>query len=281
MATLRIGVVQACSGISPQANAAWITERLREAAARGAALAFTPEMSGRLDRNRARLLAPRMLEVDEPTLAAARAVARDTGLWVALGSLAVRRAADLPLLVNRSFLIDGGGGIAARYDKIHRFDVDLGEGQRYRESATFEAGDAAVVAPTPWGPLAMTVCYDLRFPGLWDALARARPVMAAVPSAFTRPTGAAHWDVLLRARAIELGSFVIAAAQTGIHEDGRETHGHSLVVGPWGDVLLDMGETPGVAVLDLDLAAVDRARAQIPALEHRRPFAGPVVPAGT
>jgi predicted amidohydrolase len=194
---------------------------------------------------------------------------------VALGSLAVRRAPDLPLLVNRSYLIDSTGAIAARYDKIHRFDVELGEGQRYRESATFEAGDRAVVAATPWGPLAMSICYDLRFAGLWEALASARPVMAAVPAAFTRPTGAAHWEVLLRARAIELGAFVIAAAQTGRHEDGRETWGHSMVVHPWGEVLLDMGETPGVAVLDLDLGAVAEARRRIPALDHRRPFTGP------
>jgi len=275
MATLRIGVVQTTSGIDPDANAAAIAQALRDAAARGAAIAFTPEMSGRLDRDRDRLLRPRMLETDEPTLAAARAAARETGLWVALGSLAVRRAPDLPLLANRSFLISPAGAIAARYDKIHRFDVDLGEGQRYRESATFEAGEAAMVAPTPWGPLAMTICYDLRFPGLWDALARARPVIAAVPSAFTRPTGAAHWDVLLRARAIELGAFVVAAAQTGRHADGRETYGHSMVVGPWGEVLLDMGEAPGVATLDLDLAAVADARARIPALDHRRPFTPP------
>lgn len=275
MAHLRIGVVQTTTGIDPRASAEAMAGALREAAAQGAAIAFTPEMSGRLDRDRERLLAPRMLEVDEPTLAAARDVAREHGLWVALGSLAVRRAPELPLLVNRSYLIDAEGAIVARYDKIHRFDVDLGEGQRYRESATFEAGDRAMVAPTPWGPLAMSVCYDLRFPGLWEALAGARPVIAAVPAAFTRPTGAAHWEVLLRARAIELGAFVIAAAQTGRHEDGRETWGHSLVVGPWGAVLLDMGEAPGVAVLDLDLDAVAEARRRIPSLDHRRPFTGP------
>ncbi len=271
---LRIAVIQTCTGIDAEANARALAERLRESAAGGAAIAFTPEMSGRLDRDRERLLGPRMLEVDEPTLAATRAVARETGLWVALGSLAVRRAPDMPLLANRSFLIDGAGAIVARYDKIHAFDVDLGGTQRYRESATFEAGDRAVVADTPWGPLALSICYDVRFPGLWDALARTRPVLAAVPAAFTRPTGQAHWEVLLRARAIELGCFVVAAAQTGRHEDGRETWGHSLVVGPWGEVLLDMGEAPGVGLVDLDLDAVAEARRRIPALDHRRPFSG-------
>ena len=270
---LRLGVVQTTTGIDPTVNAAGIANALETLADAGARIAFTPEMSGLLDRNRERLLAHAPTEADEPTLAAAREVAARRGMWVALGSCAVRTGSES--LANRSFLIDDGGAIAARYDKIHRFDVDLGEGHRYRESATFAAGETAVVAETPWGRLGLSICYDLRFSSLYDALTAAGAELIAIPAAFTRPTGTAHWHVLQRARAILGQAFVIAAAQTGHHADGRETYGHSLVIGPWGNVLLDMGTEPGTAVIDIDLAAGGAIRQRIPALSHRRGFASP------
>ena len=229
-------------------------------------------MSGLLDRDRDRLLATAMTEANDPTLAIARTVAAECGLWIQLGSLAVRAAPDDQRLVNRAFVIDPAGEIRARYDKIHLFDVDLGEGQRYRESATFTPGHHAVAAATPWGPLALSICYDMRFPELYHRLAVARPAMIAVPAAFTRPTGEAHWHALLRARAIEAGAFVVAAAQSGRHEDGRETFGHSLVVDPWGAIVADLGEAPGALAVDLDLDAVAHARARLPTYEHRRAF---------
>ncbi|MDT7933956.1 MAG: carbon-nitrogen hydrolase family protein [Sphingomonadaceae bacterium] len=294
-ATLRAGLVQARTGIAPAANAAWMHRALERLAADGAEITFTPEMSGLLDRDRQRLLANAPAEADEPTLAAAREVSAQTGMWIAIGSLAVRTSAPAPagevaapaagggdeeaagvgapLLANRSFLIDGTGAIAARYDKIHRFDVDLGPGQRYRESATFAAGSQAVVADTPWGRLGLSVCYDLRFNALYDAYAEAGATLIAIPAAFTRPTGEAHWHTLQRARAILGQCFVLAAAQCGRHEDGRETYGHGLAIGPWGEVLLDMGDSgPGTAIVELPLGAVAETRAKLPALAHRRPF---------
>ena len=232
-------------------------------------------MSGVLDRDRARLAAGLSLEADDPVLAAVGDAARAHGVWVALGSLALWPGAGAALPVNRSLLIDDAGAVAARYDKIHLFDVDLGGGERYRESAGYAGGDRAVVAATPWGRLGLSVCYDVRFPALYRALAGAGGDILAVPAAFTVPTGTAHWHVLLRARAIETGCFVVAAAQSGTHADGRATYGHSLVVGPWGEVLLDMGEGAGVAVVDLDLAQVAAARAKVPALANTRAFAAP------
>lgn len=234
-------------------------------------IAFTPEMSGLLDRDRDRILGNARTEADEPTLAASCAVAADTGMWIALGSLAVRVDGS-DRLANRSFMVDGTGAVAARYDKIHLFDVDLGPGDRYRESATYASGDRAVVAATPWGGLGLSVCYDLRFPALYAALAGAGAELVAVPAAFTVPTGRAHWHTLMRARAIETGAFVIAAAQSGHHEDGRDTYGHSLVVDPWGEVLLDMGEGAGTAVIEIDLAAVASARTRLPTAQHARAF---------
>lgn len=271
MGGVRIGLVQTTTGIDMGENAAAMRVTLGGLADAGAAIAFTPEMSGLLDRNRERLLAAAVDEAQEPTLAVAREVAAARGMWVALGSVAVR----LPdgSLANRGFLIDADGAIAARYDKIHRFDVDLGEGHRYRESATFAAGARAVVADSPLGRLGLSICYDIRFNALYDALAAAGAEALAVPAAFTRPTGEAHWHVLQRARAILGQAFVIAAAQTGTHADGRETYGHSLVVGPWGEVLLDMGTEPGIATVMIDPAAVRAARTRIPALEHRRAVA--------
>ncbi len=267
--TLSIGLIQTCTGIDPADEAERLSAQVAEAAARGAELIFTPEMSGLLDRDRARAAAHVRHEDDDPVLAAVRDAAAKAGVWVQLGSLALRGAGEK--FVNRGFLIGPDGAITARYSKIHLFDVTLGS-ENWRESAAYDAGEEAVVATTPWGGLGLTICYDLRFPALHRALASAGARMLAVPAAFTRPTGQAHWHVLLRARAIETGCFVIAAAQSGEHADGRATYGHSLVVSPWGEVIEDMGETPGIGIVAIDLAAVDAARGKVPALEHARPF---------
>ena len=197
------------------------------------------------------------------------------GVWIAAGSLAVRTGDPDGRLANRSFLIDPDGGIAARYDKIHMFDVEVSERETWRESQGFRPGTRAVVAQTPFAVLGLAICYDLRFPHLFRTLAQAGAQVLLVPAAFTRPTGEAHWEVLLRARAIETGCFVLAAAQTGEHASGRLTHGHSLAVAPWGEVLADAGREPGVTLVDLDLAQVDEARRRIPALGHDRPIEGP------
>lgn len=267
---LRIGMLQMTSGIDPAANARDVAAGIAALAGDGAAIVFTPEMSGLLDRDRKRILENAALEADDATLAAARAAATEHKVWVHLGSCPVKPDRQADRLLNRGFLIDDTGAIRARYDKVHLFDVDLPTGERYRESATYLPGEAAVAADTPWGRLGLTICYDLRFARLFDALSGAGAALIAVPAAFTRPTGEAHWHTLLRARAIEAGAFVVAAAQAGEHEDGRATYGHSLVVDPWGRVLLDMGETAGHAVCDLDLAAVADTRARIPAIAHRR-----------
>ena len=263
------------SGIDPRANAATLTGAVAALAREGARIVFTPEMSGCLDRDRQRLLSHATGEDDDPALRAMRKAARDHGTYVSLGSLAIRPRADEDRLVNRSFLIDPTGAIVARYDKIHLFDVDLGHGERYGESKLFDAGTEAVIAHTPLGTLGLSVCYDMRFPRLYDALSGAGADLFAVPAAFTRPTGRAHWHVLLRARAIENAAFVIAAAQTGVHEDGRETYGHSLVVDPWGEILLDMGEAPGHAICELPSERLEEARRKLPVREHRRGIAAP------
>jgi len=267
----RVALLQARTGIDPDANARALVAAVEEAAAGGAAMLFTPEMSGLLDRDRARAASNLRLPEEDPVLAAVREAAAKAGIWVHLGSLAVRRA-DEPRLANRAFLIDDAGAVRATYDKLHLFDVDLPTGESWRESAAYAPGEAAVVAQTPVGPLGLSICYDLRFPDLFRALTDAGAKVIAIPAAFTVPTGEAHWHVLMRARAIEAGVFVVAAAQAGHHEDGRETYGHSLVVGPWGEVLLDMGSEPGLAFAEIDLAEVDRVRARVPALDHRRPI---------
>ena len=266
--SIRIAVLQMTAGIDPAVNAATIVAATTRAADEGAAMMFTPEMSGLLDRNRQRAAPHVVAEHANPVLVAARAAAERHGLWIALGSLAVQR--EDGRWANRSLLVAPDGGIAARYDKIHMFDVDLASGEAWRESSAYAAGDAVVTAEAPLGRLGLAVCYDLRFPALFEALGRARCDAIAVPSAFTVPTGRAHWHVLQRARAIEASAFVIAAAQVGRHEDGRETYGHSLVVDPWGEVLLDMGETPGVGFATLDLARIGEVRAQVPSLANRR-----------
>ncbi|MGF1607730.1 MAG: carbon-nitrogen hydrolase family protein [Rhodothalassiaceae bacterium] len=268
---VRIAVLQMTSGLDRHANVAAVQQAARAAQAQGAQMLFTPEMTSCVDRDRDRILRQALTEQDEPALSAFQDLARETGLWLAIGSIPIKGGAD-DRLRNRSYLIDDQGRIAARYDKIHLFDIDLGGGESYCESATYEGGQTAVLADSPLGPMGLTVCYDLRFPALYEQLALAGARVFAIPSAFTRKTGAAHWHTLLRARAIEGLSFVIAAAQTGRHEDGRATYGHSLVVDPWGRVLLDGGEAPGLHFVDLDLDELERARRTVASLQHRRPF---------
>ena len=272
---LRIGLVQPTTSIDPVVEAAALTNAIAALAADGAQLVFTPEMSNLVDRDRRRAAGNIRTEPDDPVLAAVREAARANRVWVHLGSLALQGAGDK--FVNRGFLIDDSGAIQARYDKIHLFDVTLPGGETYRESAAYAPGDTAIVVETPWAMLGMTICYDLRFPALHRALAQAGAAILSVPAAFTHTTGTAHWHILLRARAIETGCFVVAAAQTGTHADGRTTYGHSLVVAPWGDVLLDMGTAPGTAIFTIDLGDVAAARGRVPALDHARDFEVAVV----
>lgn len=262
--------------MNPAANADGLGGAVAEARAGGAAMLFTPEMSGLLDRDRIRAAAHYRQEEEDPVLARVRAAAAEAGIWVALGSLALL-AGQGSRLVNRSFLINGSGAIRARYDKMHLFDVDLPTGESWRESASFDAGAQLVVADSPLGPLGLSICYDLRFASLYAALSGAGATLLSVPAAFTVPTGEAHWHVLLRARAIESACFLIAAAQCGTHEDGRATFGHSLVVDPWGRILLDMGtDSPALGFADLDLTEVEAVRGRLPVLAHRRPLPPPV-----
>ncbi|TXC70918.1 carbon-nitrogen hydrolase family protein [Sphingomonas ginsenosidivorax] len=267
---MRIGVLQMTSGIDPAVNAATLVDAVAAAAGEGAAMVFTPEMSGLIDRDRTRAARHIVAEDDDIVLRAVREAAAAAGIWVHLGSLAIRRPDGL--LANRGFVIDGSGAVRARYDKVHLFDVDLPSGESWRESASYAGGEAAVVVDTPVGMLGTSICYDLRFARLYAALSDAGATLLSVPAAFTRPTGAAHWHVLLRARAIECAAFVVAAAQTGLHADGRTTYGHSLVVDPWGEVLLDMGEAPGLGFAEIDPAKVADVRARIPVIAHRRPI---------
>ncbi|WP_448585893.1 carbon-nitrogen hydrolase family protein [Thermaurantiacus sp.] len=273
MRALPIGLVQTTTGLDTSANAEALAGAATALARAGAKIVFTPEMCGLLDRNAPRLEAAAVPEAEAPALRALAAVARAEAVAIAIGSLAVRAPGGR--LRNRSLVLGPDGRILARYDKIHLFDVDLPDGSRYRESASFEAGDRLALADLPWGRLGLSICYDLRFPALYRALAEAGASVIASPAAFTVPTGRAHWHVLLRARAIETGAFIVAAAQTGRHADGRETYGHSLVVDPWGEVLLDMGTAPGTALLVLDLDRVGEVRAQLPALRHARAFVPP------
>lgn len=266
----RIALLQMTSGIDPVANGLVVTDAIAEAAAGGAVMLFTPEMTGLVDRDRARAAAVLACEEEDFVLAAARTAAADHSIWVHIGSLALK----LPdgKLANRGFVIDGQGAIRARYDKLHLFDVDLPTGESWRESSSYAAGEGAVVVDAPVGVLGLSICYDLRFAALYAALSAGGATVLSIPAAFTRPTGAAHWHLLQRARAVESAAYVVAAAQTGIHEDGRETYGHSLVVDPWGEVLLDMGEAPGVGFATIDPQRVADVRARVPVLSHRRPI---------
>lgn len=267
----RIALFQSTTGIDPEANGRALVDAIVEAASGGAEMLFTPEMSGLLDRDSARAAKNLRREENDPVLAAAREAAQRSRIWLSIGSLAV--LAEDGKVANRSYIIDREGKIRARYDKIHLFDVDLPTGESWRESNVYSAGQGVVlVNGTPVGKVGLTICYDLRFPMLFARIAEANADLISVPAAFTVPTGRAHWHVLLRARAIEAGIYVVAAAQVGHHEDGRNTYGHSLVVDPWGEVLLDMAEETGVGFADIDLKRISDVRSRIPALNHRRPI---------
>lgn len=277
MEHLRVALIQTRAPADPGRALLELEPLVAQAADGGARLILTPEASNFMERDPAKKAVLLRDDASDPVVARLRALAGERGVWILLGSAIVASGRDDdPRAANRSMLINPDGEIAAAYDKLHVFDVDLPTGERHRESAGIRPGDRAVTAETPWGGLGLTVCYDLRFPGLFRALARAGARMISVPAAFTRPTGEAHWEVLLRARAIETGCFILAPAQGGDHEDGRRTWGRSMAVGPWGEVLavLDHDE-PGVLFADLDLSAVDRARVAIPQLVHEREFAGP------
>jgi hypothetical protein len=268
--TFKAAMLQMRSGLDPQANLAAALALIDEAKTGGADYMLTPEMTNILAIKRDHLFANIAAEETDPTLAALRDVARKLAVYIHIGSLAIKASVDKA--VNRSFLIDRKGDVIARYDKIHMFDVDLGGGESYRESSNYRAGELAVVADLPWGQLGLTVCYDLRFPALYRALAEAGASFLAIPSAFTKQTGEAHWHILQRARAIENGCFVFAAAQGGRHENGRETFGHSLIVDPWGRIVAEGGTEPGVVIAEIDPAEVAAARSRIPSLRHGRRF---------
>jgi predicted amidohydrolase len=266
----RVGLIQMRSGRTPQANADAAVKLIGEAKDGGADYVLTPEVTNIMESSREKLFATIVAEENDPTLAIFRDLARTLSIYVHVGSLAVKIAPEKA--ANRSFLIDRKGNIVARYDKIHMFDVDLTGGESYRESRSYRPGEMAVVSDLPWGRLGLTICYDLRFPALYRALAEAGASFLAIPSAFTKQTGEAHWHVLMRARAIENGSFVFAAAQGGLHEHGRETFGHSLVVDPWGRVIAEGGTEPGVILAEIDPAEVSAARSRVPSLQHGRRF---------
>ena len=267
----RIALFQSTAGIDPATNARALAEAIEQASAGGAEMLFTPEMTGLLDRDSARAAKVLREQDQDQVLAAAQEAAARHRIWVHIGSLAV--LVDNGKVANRSFVIDREGSVRGTYDKIHLFDVDLPTGESWRESNTYSPGSGVtLVNGTPIGKLGLTICYDLRFPGLFARLAESDADVIAVPAAFTVPTGKAHWHILLRARAIEAGLFVVAAAQVGHHEDGRTTFGHSLVIDPWGEILLDMGEDKGVGFADIDLKRISDVRSRIPALNHRRPI---------
>ena len=282
MPAFNVALIQICSGCSQEENVASVARLVRHAAADGADMVCTPETSALMARNREEMFANIVTEEQDAALAAWRNLAQETGVWLLLGSLCV-----LPTLhdsaqlwetsprkaVNRSFVIAPDGDIKARYDKLHLFDVDLPDGERHRESESYQAGDAAVTAQLPWGMLGMSICYDLRFPALYRELARRGAVFLSVPAAFTHQTGAAHWHVLLRARAIENACYVFAPAQAGRHENGRHTYGHSLIIDPWGRILADAGEAPErVITARVDTREADRMRSGIPVLKHEKPL---------
>jgi deaminated glutathione amidase len=274
----KIALLQMTSGVNPKVNSAVLVDAVHSAASQGAQMLFTPEMSGLLDRDRVRAAGSIVTEERDVALSAVKAAAREAGMSVSIGSLAVRTNRGDGLYANRAFVIDEIGEVLARYDKMHMFDVDLAHGETWRESAAYAPGDHAVVVGTPIGQLGLSICYDIRFPALYQALSGAGATLLSVPAAFTAATGRAHWHTLLKARAIENACWVIAAAQSGEHEDGRSTFGHSLVVNPWGEIVLDMENGCGLACVEIDLSEVVAARNRVPVLAHRRAIAKPDVP---
>ncbi|MCA0870397.1 carbon-nitrogen hydrolase family protein [Seohaeicola saemankumensis] len=276
---MKTALIQLCSGDDPQENMSQTQWFVAEAAAEGAEFVLTPEVTNCVSGSRTRQQEVLRHEHDDPTLAALRQQSEELGIWVLIGSLALKTDDPDGRFANRSFLISPQGRIVARYDKIHMFDVQVTAEETYRESAGYRPGDRAVVAETPFGPVGLSVCYDLRFPHLYQALALAGARVLTIPAAFSPVTGAAHWEPILRARAIETGCFVLAPAQTGTHPTTRgkqrRTYGHSMAVSPWGEVLVDGGAKPGIHVFDMDAASVDDARRKVPSLNHIRPFEGP------
>jgi deaminated glutathione amidase len=276
---MKTALLQITSGDDPVANLAMVSAMVRQAALAGAGFVLTPEVTNVVTANRAQRDKVVQAQDDDITLAGLRELTADLGIWLSIGSLLIKTGDADGRVANRSFLIDPTGAIAAQYDKIHLFDVTVSPTETYRESAGVRPGNRAVVADAPFGKVGLTVCYDVRFPQLHRALAHAGAGIILQPAAFSTVTGAAHWEPLLRARAIETGCYVLAAAQTGLHPSGtgetRRTYGHSMAVSPWGEVLLDAGTDPGISYVDLDLAQVAQARARIPALDHDRVFEGP------
>jgi deaminated glutathione amidase len=268
--SFRAALVQMCSGRDVEHNLADATALIREAVGQGAQYVQTPEITTLMEMERGRLLAAVRPEEGNPAVARFAGLAQELGIWLHVGSMAVLLGNGK--IANRSLLFGPDGAIQARFDKLHMFDVELPGGESYRESRSYQAGNAGVLADLPWGSLGLTVCYDLRFPHLYRALAKAGADFLAIPSAFTRQTGEAHWHVLIRARAIENGCFVFAAAQAGHHESGRETYGHSLIVSPWGDVMAEADAQVGVIVAEIRPGEVEKARRRIPSLQHDRPF---------
>ena len=277
---MKAALLQLTSSDTPSENAQTVRAMMRDASAKGADLVCTPEITNCVTSNRARQAEVLHPEETDPTLAALREEAASLGIWLAIGSLGIRTGDPDGRFANRSYLIAPDGGISARYDKIHMFDVDVSPTETYRESSAYRPGTRAVVAQTPLATFGLTICYDVRFPHLHRALARAGAQVILAPAAFSPVTGAAHWETLIRARAIETGCFVLAAAQTGLHPHNapspdRRTHGHSLAVAPWGEILADAGTEPGLTLVDIDLSEVDAARRRVPALSHDRAFEGP------
>lgn len=275
--TLDVALIQTRTPATAEAALAHVAPLVRQAAAGGARFILTPEGTNLLEQRRDRRDAVITTEDADVCVQGLRALAVELGVWLLVGSAIVRSGHEGDgRAANRALLIDPAGAVVARYDKLHVFDVDLPNGETYRESATIRPGDAAAVAQTPWGGLGLSICYDVRFPHLYRQLAKTGASMIAVPAAFTRPTGEAHWETLLRARAIETGAFVLAPAQGGAHEDGRKTWGRSMIVGPWGEVLARADhDEPCVVAAKLDMSAVQRARQSVPALQHDRDFTAP------
>ncbi|MEC7761127.1 MAG: carbon-nitrogen hydrolase family protein [Pseudomonadota bacterium] len=272
---MRAALVQLCSGDDPAANLTVTRGFVDEAARSGASLILTPEVTNCVSTSRTRQEAVLQHEADDQTLAALRDAARDHGVWISIGSLALKTDDPDGRFANRSFLIDPAGEVRGRYDKIHMFDVDVSETERYRESAGYRPGERAVLVDTDLARIGLTICYDVRFAYLYRSLAQAGAEIITVPAAFSTGTGPGHWEVLLRARAIETGAYILAAAQTGQNTDKRATYGHSLAIAPWGEVIADAGTDPGVTLVDLDLATVEKSRQRIPALNHDRSFESP------
>jgi deaminated glutathione amidase len=268
--SFKAALIQMRSGVDMARNFSDASAMIREAAVQGAQYVLTPEMTNIFEADRERLKSLVRREEEDACVAGFSQLAQELHIWLHAGSLALRVSADR--LVNRSLLFAPDGALVARYDKIHLFDVDMPSGERIRESDTFAPGSEAVVANLPWGPLGLSICYDMRFPNLYNTLANAGAMFMAVPAAFTVPTGKAHWHVLLRSRAIETGSFVFTAAQGGAHECGRHTFGHSLAVTPWGEIMVEAGIEPGVMVFEVDEELVNRDRGRIPALKNARAF---------